>query len=53
MKELKELRGWDRMDSTAKRLLYNAMYDRLPWYKKVFTNKPKQQQQQQKEALCL
>jgi hypothetical protein len=40
MKSLKALRGWDRMDSEAKRLLYAQKYKDLPWYKKVFTTTP-------------
>ncbi len=40
MKELKDLRGWDRMDSKARRLLYKQKYDKLSWWRKLFTTKP-------------
>jgi len=40
MRELKDLRGWERMDSAARRLLYKQKYDALPWYVKLFTKKP-------------
>lgn len=41
MKKLKELRGWDRMDSEARRLLYAQKYAALPWWRRFFTSKPK------------
>ena len=40
MKQLKQLRGWSRMDSEARRLVYKQAYDALPWYKKLVTKKP-------------
>jgi hypothetical protein len=40
MRELKDLRGWDRMGSEARRLLYKQKYNALPWYLKIFTKKP-------------
>jgi len=40
MQELKELRGWERMSSEARRLLYKQKYNALPWWRKLFTQKP-------------